>query len=246
MATVYKVAFRLRRGTLTEWETKNPILGSGEPGFVIDKFKLKIGNGTTAWNDLPYTADFDIVHPIYSIIKDPTSSDYSAIYHLTKDGKNVGAAINIPKDMVVKSGTVETKTTAGVWGEAGTYLHLILANTTEDNIYIDVGDLIEYITAGDSPDGMVIVTVSDDHKVTATLGNASITEAKLAKTITDKLAKAVSSVQQIATGTTNGTISVDGNSVAVFGLKDAAYSTKEEIAQLVLTMLTNGDEVAYG
>lgn len=164
----------------------------------------------------------DVTHPEYSIVEDKTSTEYSAIYHLTKDGANVGAAINIPKDMVVKSGTVETNP-AGK--PAGTYLVLTLANATEDKIYINVGDLIEYVTAGDSPDGMVIVSVSDDHKVTATLGDASITEAKLAKAVTDKLAKAVSAVQSVTESTTNGNISVDGTDVPVHGLQDAAYAT---------------------
>lgn len=164
----------------------------------------------------------DVDVPEYTIIEDTTSTDYSAVYHLTKDGVNVGAAINIPKDMVVKSGTVETDPTGK---PAGTYLVLTLANATEDKIYINVGDLIEYVTAGDSPDGMVIVSVSDDHKVTATLGNASITEAKLHADVTAKLAKAVSAVQEVKAGTANGTISVDGTDVAVTGLADAAYAT---------------------
>lgn len=171
----------------------------------------------------------DVTHPEYSIVEDKTGTEYAAVYHLTKDGVNVGAAINIPKDMVVKSGTVETKTTTGVWGEPGTYLHLVLANKAQSDLYINVGDLIEYVTAGDSPDGMVIVSISDDHKVTATLGDASITEAKLAADVTAKLAKAVSAVQSVATGTANGTISVDGTNVAVKGLADAAYATVESL-----------------
>ena len=60
MATVYKTTFQLRRGNLVDWETKNPILAVGEPSFVIDQFKLKIGDGSTAWKDLPYVADSDI------------------------------------------------------------------------------------------------------------------------------------------------------------------------------------------
>lgn len=60
MATVYKTTFQLRRGNLAEWETKNPVLALGEPGFVVDQFKLKIGDGTTAWKDLPYVADSNI------------------------------------------------------------------------------------------------------------------------------------------------------------------------------------------
>ena len=166
----------------------------------------------------------EVTHPEYTIVEDKTSTDYSAVYHLQKDGKNVGASINIPKDMVVKSGSVEIKTASGAWGEAGTYLHLVLANATEDDIYINVGDLIEYVTAGTSPDGMVIVSISDDHQVTATLGNASITEAKLTKAVTDKLAKAVSAVQKVEAGTENGSILVDDVKVSIPGLKSAAYT----------------------
>lgn len=164
----------------------------------------------------------DVKVPEYSIVAEESPSDYAAVYHLTKDGANTGVAINIPKDMVVKSGTVETNP---VGQTPGTYLVLVLANDAEDKIYINVGDLIEYVTAGESPDGMVIVSVSDDHKVTATLGNASITEAKLAKEVTDKLAKAVSAVQSVTESTTNGNISVGGADVPVHGLQDAAYAT---------------------
>lgn len=169
----------------------------------------------------------DVTHPEYTIKKlDTATAGMSASYQLTKDGTGVGAVIDIPNDMVVKSGTVEVNPAGQT---AGTYLVLTLANATEDKVYINVGNLIEYVTAGDSPDGMVIVSVSDDHKVTATLGNASITEAKLAKDVTDKLAKAVSAVQSVGAGSANGTISVDGKDVAVTGLKDAAYATVESL-----------------
>ena len=165
----------------------------------------------------------DVTHPEYTIKKlETATAGMSASYQLTKDGTGVGAVIDIPKDMVVESGTVETNPTGQ---PAGTYLVLTLANKTSDKVYINVGNLIEYVTAGDSPDGMVVVSVSDDHKVTATLGDASITEAKLAKEVTDKLAKAVSAVQSVTVGSTNGTIAVNGEDVAVTGLKDAAFAT---------------------
>lgn len=56
MANVIKITYQLRRGYEEVWEKNNPILASGEPGFVIDKNKLKIGDGVTAWNDLKYIA----------------------------------------------------------------------------------------------------------------------------------------------------------------------------------------------
>jgi hypothetical protein len=45
---------QFKRGTAERWYTVNPILAIGEPGFVYDANKLKIGDGVTPWNELPY------------------------------------------------------------------------------------------------------------------------------------------------------------------------------------------------
>jgi hypothetical protein len=42
----------LRRDTSTNWSENNPVLASGEPGYETDTGKLKIGDGSTTWNDL--------------------------------------------------------------------------------------------------------------------------------------------------------------------------------------------------
>lgn len=47
---------QLRRGLAASWTTINPILSAGEPGVETDTGKLKIGDGSTAWNDLEYLA----------------------------------------------------------------------------------------------------------------------------------------------------------------------------------------------
>ena len=128
----------------------------------------------------------------YSIIKDESSSDYAAVYHLTKDGANVGASINIPKDMVVKSGAVVTNPEGQ---KAGTYIVLTLANATEDKIYIPVDSLIEYVTSGSAADDMVVVNVSGDHKVTATITDGKVTKAKLDVNVKASLDLADTAVQ---------------------------------------------------
>lgn len=56
MAEVIKTTIQLRRGKSTSWETKNPVLAKGEPGFEVDTYGLKIGDGITPWNELPYIA----------------------------------------------------------------------------------------------------------------------------------------------------------------------------------------------
>ncbi len=45
---------KLRRDTSANFTSKNPILGIGEPAYETDTKKLKIGDGTTAYTQLPY------------------------------------------------------------------------------------------------------------------------------------------------------------------------------------------------
>lgn len=51
---------QLRRGKAEVWGRNNPILARGEPGFVIDENRLKIGDGETAWNDLDYIGEGNV------------------------------------------------------------------------------------------------------------------------------------------------------------------------------------------
>lgn len=108
--------------------------------------------------------------PAYTLTKS-TSTDYAAVYHLQKDGANVGEAINIPKDMVVESGKV-------VWGSyadgtftpatdkknATPYVELTLANSTANKIYIAVADLVNEHKAGT---GISITNNSDGTRTIA-------------------------------------------------------------------------------
>lgn len=95
--------------------------------------------------------------PVYDIVKDADSGDYAAIYHLTKDGTNTGAAINIPKDLFVKSGEI-VDNPAGQ--PAGKYIKLTLQNQDEP-IYINVADLVDAYTAGNG------ITISTTNEISA-------------------------------------------------------------------------------
>ena len=49
--------FGFRHDTLSNWQSENPVLLKGEISIVSDAENenwLKIGDGATAWNDLPY------------------------------------------------------------------------------------------------------------------------------------------------------------------------------------------------
>ena len=54
-----KAIIQLRRATEQEWISVNPILRDGEPALSTDKNKLKIGNGSLHWSEIPYMAGGD-------------------------------------------------------------------------------------------------------------------------------------------------------------------------------------------
>ena len=95
--------------------------------------------------------------PVYDIVKDTDSGDYAAIYHLTKDGVNTGAAINIPKDLFVKEGKIVDNPSGQ---PAGKYIELTLQNQTNP-IYINVADLVDAYTPGNG------ITISATNEVSA-------------------------------------------------------------------------------
>lgn len=122
----------------------------------------------------------------YSIVKAANSSDYAAVYNLTKDGEIVGESINIPKDMVVEAGSVVENPEGQ---PAGTYIKLVLQNVAEP-LFINVGSLIEYVTSGSADGDMVVIAVDDNHKVTAEITDGAITLGKLATDVQTKINKA--------------------------------------------------------
>lgn len=105
----------------------------------------------------------EVTIPEYNLKKlDAATAGMSASYQLTKDGTGIGAVIDIPKDMMVKSGSVQTyeagSLPAGVT-EPGTYIVLVLNDAAETKLYINVGNLIEYVTSGSVEGDMVFINI---------------------------------------------------------------------------------------
>ena len=48
-----RTKIQIRRGSSTSWENANPTLAEGEIGYESNTGNMKIGDGVTAWNDLP-------------------------------------------------------------------------------------------------------------------------------------------------------------------------------------------------
>lgn len=147
--------------------------------------------------------------PVYDIVKDTDSGDYAAIYHLTKDGVNTGAAINIPKDLFVKEGKIVDNPSGQ---PAGKYIELTLQNQTNP-IYINVADLVDAYTPGNG------ITISATNEISAkvvaanglSVGASGIAMALASGTANGAMSSAqFTKLSGIDTGATANTITLNG------------------------------------
>lgn len=53
---------QFKRGTAEALARHNPVLAAGEPCFTTDENRFKIGDGATAWIDLPYIGEDNVVN----------------------------------------------------------------------------------------------------------------------------------------------------------------------------------------
>lgn len=96
----------------------------------------------------------EITIPEYNVVKLETATEgYSASYQFQKNGNGVGAIIDIPKDLVVSSGSVKEVSVEGEPYENAAigdlYVELVLANSVADSIYIPVNKLVDKYVGDD-------------------------------------------------------------------------------------------------
>ena len=201
--------------------------------------------GTTAKTDL-VTAINEVRNSVAAggtaaaITMDTTTTTEGYLKSYTiKQGDNTIGVIDIPKELMAVSGQVVVNPEGQ---EPGTYIELTIQNG--DPVYVDVASLIDnYVAKANATQVQIIVDaakreisavivegavgtaeLADDAVTTAKIADANVSKAKLAADVQASLVKADSAVQSVASGTANGTISVDGTDVAVKGLGSAAYT----------------------
>lgn len=158
----------------------NDGLYSGRRVFSTADKKAYTYNGTS------WVADADQDAAKVTLVKDSTG----LVYTLSQGGTEIGK-INIPKDMVVQSGSVVKGTFAqdGSFTESAsgkdTALKLVIANSS-DVVYINVKDLATAYTGGTTAD--ITVSISDTNVITATLSQDVQTQLASIANKVDKVA----------------------------------------------------------
>jgi Major tropism determinant N-terminal domain len=94
---------QIRRGSASNWSTVNPVLSQGELALENDTRKLKVGDGSTAWNALQYVRfDGGDIDSQAASLQTAVGSDVQ-VEAFVQSGSNVGVGLNFPS--VQGSGT---------------------------------------------------------------------------------------------------------------------------------------------
>ena len=118
------VRIQVRRGSATDWSGVNPILAAGELGVETDTRKIKVGDGSTAWNSLSYIAAD--APEIGEISQDAINTALTMGAGLTKtynDGANT-ITINVDSNVVALRSYVDAAVTGLTNSTASTYLEI--------------------------------------------------------------------------------------------------------------------------
>lgn len=197
---------------------KDNIVIIGEGGIVVDSGvaltdiakKSEVGDIT----QLNTTAKTNLVGAINEVkaavaaggeagvitIDTSTTTEGSLKSYTVKQGGTTIATIDIPKDLVVTSGTV-VKDPEGQ--EAGTYIKLVIANQAEP-LFINVGTLVDIYNAKKNATQIQIAIDSATREISATIVAGSVGTTELADdaVTTVKIADANVTLAKLATDVT--------------------------------------------
>lgn len=132
---------KLRRDTAANWNTANPVLALGEAGYDTTNNKIKVGDGTTAWQDLEYLAGSgggNANTGNYTFTDDTIANANGMFLETDRGTLTLGADIEAPGD--------------------STHFHIAFenSNTVEPSAHLYLGDDYNYFKVESGRNGVKI------------------------------------------------------------------------------------------
>jgi hypothetical protein len=185
---------QIRRDTLANWLSNNPVLSSGEAAFVIDENKFRVGNGSSAFADLPYLDSREAeklktsrIIELSGDISGSVTFDGSASVGISTTLSNsgvsastYGSSLQIPIIAVDSKGRITSASVASVeafpsqTGNAGKYLTTNGETTSWDTINLGTDTDGDYV-ARLSVSGEGLSLTGSGESASVTISNTGVT-----------------------------------------------------------------------
>lgn len=209
----------------TAWQDVSKTVTAGTIGAITIDNKSKFKNSASLLGPLSpeqkdiilnnlwseYHSSSDTISEIgnkIGIIKLGTASEgYAKTYQLTYNGVGIeNAIIDIPKDLVVSSGSI----VSGTWNNntftegdgPGKAIKLVITNQPDDPIYINVNDLVDIYTVPDytkeNTGDIIRLSLDSNNKLTASIIGTGIPKSSLDASVRGSLGKADSALQVVS------------------------------------------------
>lgn len=154
----------------------------------VDSLATESKTVVGAINEVLATVGANNTAAAVTMTTETTTAGMAKSYTIKQGTATVGV-IDIPKDMVVESGEVVVNPE----GQAeGTYIKLVLANATNDELFVNVGSLVDIYKAKQNAAQVQLAIDSSTREVSASIVAGSITATELAANAvtTEKIADA--------------------------------------------------------
>lgn len=158
MAITELTRLLMRRRSAAEWNALNEVLMNGEIGVVTDSvpMKLKIGNGVSAWSDLPFIIDNDAIQIQIASL---SNGQINAVIGVAPPANVIIANVSTPGTypeyggLIVSaedlsSGFVQFRKSDGVWTKYITPIDLSAYLKIDDNFIDKYTNILTPISIG--------------------------------------------------------------------------------------------------
>lgn len=214
---------QLRRDTAVNWSTNNPTPSAGEPCFETDTGKLKIGDGITAYNSLPYQGG---------------TSDTAVT---TDTAQTISGKKTFTNDIIINQWNSNVSPTSET--------HIDLSNGNRNAFISANGTDKTFGMYTSGSDGIQLGTDSLDYTKGLSIKSSSLTFKNSDGTVTDLLAKGTGNVTSAGNNTFTGmnifkgkslNVGDDSNYVDIASLSGAQYTVGDQEDTTIVNPLEIG------
>jgi len=155
---------RIRRGTTAQWTASTKILESGEFGMDTTLNKIKIGNGTSLWNALPFL--HIAPHESFEVAQDAIGESLSAGTGLVKTYDDPNNTIILSLDSTIPNKTYVDTAVSGLGNTTSTtYVPLSFIGNIDGVASLDEN--------GQIPDSEIPATIARDTEIPSSTSSLS-------------------------------------------------------------------------